>query len=223
MQMSQPCDLVVAAFIAAREAMGNVKKNAQNPHLKNNYANLEAFLAAIRPSLEAQDLVIVQTPQTNTANTDLILETIILHKSGQFISGDLQIPIAKRDAQGYGSTLTYARRYHISSMFGIAQADDDGNAARLSAKAAIAQLEAEDFTDVDGLKAAARELYKRMDKPAQAVLTNWITKKEAELTISTAKGFNPSAPVQRQRQDAPQQAAPQAPQQGGKTNSIEDF
>ncbi len=202
MQMSQPCDLVVPAFIAAREAMANVKKNAQNPHLKNNYANLEAFLAAIRPALEAHELVIVQSERVEVGNTDLILETCILHKSGQYIAGEMSMPVAKKDAQGKGSSLTYCRRYAISAMFGIAQADDDGNAARLTAKQAIAQLESEQFETVEDLKAAAREVFRRMDKPSQAVLTNWITKEEARLTVANAAGFNPSAPIQRTQQAA---------------------
>ncbi|QQV88670.1 recombinase [Kosakonia phage Kc166B] len=202
MQMSSPCDLVVPAFLAARENMANVKKNAQNPHLKNNYANLEAFLAAIRPALEANELVIVQSERVEPGNSDLILETCILHKSGQYIAGEMSMPVAKKDAQGKGSALTYCRRYAISAMFGIAQADDDGNAARLTAKQAIAQLEAEQFENVEDLKAAAREVYKRMDRPSQAVLTNWITKEEARLTVANAAGFNPSAPIQRDKKEA---------------------
>lgn len=201
MQFSDPCGKVIPAFIAAREAMANVRKNAQNPHLKNNYANLEAFLGAIRPALEANKLVIVQTERVEPGHKDLILETVILHESGQYIAGELSMPVAKWDAQGKGSALTYARRYAISGMFGIAQADDDGHAAKLTANRAIKELESGEFNDPEQLKAAARQLYKQLDTTARAALEVWLNKAVADLTVKQAQGFNPAAPLKGRKKE----------------------
>ncbi len=58
------------------------------------------------------------------------VETIYIHEGGDTLSaGSLYMPATKRDAQGFGSALTYARRYSLQSAFGLATEDDDGNAA----------------------------------------------------------------------------------------------
>ena len=58
------------------------------------------------------------------------METIFLHSSGEtFSSGELYVPVSKHDAQGYGSAITYARRYSLLAACGVAPEDDDGNAA----------------------------------------------------------------------------------------------
>jgi hypothetical protein len=64
------------------------------------------------------------------------VETVILHSSGQWLScGVIAVPVVKNDAQGYGSALTYARRYSLSAAFGVAPEDDDGNAAAAASPA----------------------------------------------------------------------------------------
>ena len=61
--------------------------------------------------------------------TKMSLTTIISHKSGEFISQEMSVPVTKPDAQGAGSALTYMRRYALAAVVGVVQADDDGNAA----------------------------------------------------------------------------------------------
>jgi hypothetical protein len=78
--------------------------------------------------LNANGIALVQ--QLSECNDGVIVETIFLHESGEtFNCGKLHIPAVKHDAQGYGSALTYARRYSLMSACGIAPEDDDGNAA----------------------------------------------------------------------------------------------
>lgn len=195
MKLSTENKDVLKAFGAARRAMGNAKKNATNPHLKNNYANIEAFLNAIRPALETNDLYIVQDQVTGEAGGDMIIETTIIHETtGQWLSGMVQIPIQKRDAQGTGSAMTYARRYAIAAMFGIAQADDDGNATRKSA--ANWKKEFEAIEDLDTLKQAFGEAYKYLsnDSASQSAVTEAYNVRKAALTVSPATAFNPSKP-----------------------------
>jgi hypothetical protein len=57
------------------------------------------------------------------------LTTIISHKSGEYISQEMSVPVSKVDPQGAGSALTYMRRYALAAVVGVVQADDDGNAA----------------------------------------------------------------------------------------------
>jgi hypothetical protein len=59
---------------------------------------------------------------------------MLMHSSGEWISGVLEIKPVKTDPQGIGSALTYARRYGLMAMIGIAPEDDDGNAASQSNK-----------------------------------------------------------------------------------------
>ena len=59
---------------------------------------------------------------------------MLLHNSGQWIKSKLKMPITKPDAQGVGATITYARRFALSAMVGIAQMDDDGNSIQLTDK-----------------------------------------------------------------------------------------
>jgi hypothetical protein len=107
----------------------SAKKNAQNPHLKSNYANLESFLNAIRPALEANGLIIIQNAIESDTVDVLKLETTIMHESGEYITQEMSVPVTKADAQGAGSALTYMRRYALAAVVGVVQADDDGNAA----------------------------------------------------------------------------------------------
>ena len=57
------------------------------------------------------------------------VETMLLHNSGEWISSTLRIPATKQDAQGYGSAITYGRRYGLMAICGVPAEDDDGNAA----------------------------------------------------------------------------------------------
>jgi ERF superfamily len=112
------------AFALAQENMGNALKNAQNPHLKNHYANLGAVQEAVMPSLNANGLSVIQAP-----NGPGTLTTRILHKSGQWVQAVSSSPLGKQDHQAVGSGITYLRRYALAAMCGITQEDDDGEAA----------------------------------------------------------------------------------------------
>jgi hypothetical protein len=57
------------------------------------------------------------------------VETLMTHSSGEWISNICSAPVSKQDAQGVGSAITYLRRYSLASFAGIAQEDDDANAA----------------------------------------------------------------------------------------------
>lgn len=117
-----------AAFVAAQKAFAPATKSSTNPHFKSKYADLAACVEAVLDALNAQDLALMQICHESASG--VLVETIFLHASGESISGGkLHVPSAKNDPQGYGSALTYARRYSLMAACGIAPEDDDGNAA----------------------------------------------------------------------------------------------
>jgi hypothetical protein len=104
-----------------------VIKDATNPFFKSNYANLATIWAAIREQLAANEMAILQEPSTLSGR--LVMTTTLIHSSGEYFRSSVEFPILKNDAQGIGSAITYARRYALQSITGIAPEDDDGNAA----------------------------------------------------------------------------------------------
>jgi hypothetical protein len=125
-----------SAFVKAQSAIGKAEKSAINPHLKSKYANLESVMDCIKPALEANGLGFVQ--KFHDCDGGIKIETVIVHSSGEELScGILSIPASKQDAQGYGSAITYAKRYGILAAFGVStgEPDDDGHAAAKSAPA----------------------------------------------------------------------------------------
>ena len=117
-----------SAMAKAFPEIENATKDKVNPAFKSKYADLGSVVEAVKPALAKNDLWFAQIMHEQSGG--ICVETIVCHSSGeQFSFGKLFLPAAKQDAQGYGSALTYARRYSLMSAFGIAAEDDDGNAA----------------------------------------------------------------------------------------------
>ena len=122
---------LAAALVAAHAEIKGVVKSATNPFFKSKYATLDAVVDAVKPPLLAQGIVVVQGVQD--AEGGVGIETMLLHKSGQWISSTLRLPASKEDAQGYGSAISYGRRYGLMAICGVPAEDDDANAATASA------------------------------------------------------------------------------------------
>jgi hypothetical protein len=119
---------IFAAFVRAQTGFAPALKTSTNPHFKSKYADLAACVEAVIDSLNANGIGLVQKTHQDTAG--VTVETHFLHESGESFSGGLlHVPASKQDAQGYGSALSYARRYSLMAACGIAPEDDDGNAA----------------------------------------------------------------------------------------------
>jgi hypothetical protein len=105
-------------------------KDRANPFTKSNYATLNSVMEACRDSLIKHGIWLVQHP-VPVEHGNLGLVTKLVHaESGQWQAGLLVMPLPKADPQGYGSALTYGRRYALSALVGIVtEDDDDGNAA----------------------------------------------------------------------------------------------
>jgi hypothetical protein len=128
MQHSESMKAIAPALLAAQKATEFAKKDATNPHFKNKYADLPAVIEAVKPALNAAGIVYIQTASPSDDNR-LHLTTMLMHESGEWISDTLVMPLPKQDPQGYGSAMTYARRYALAAITGVYQDDDDGNAA----------------------------------------------------------------------------------------------
>lgn len=119
---------VAAALVQAQKAFGPALKTNTNPHFKSKYADLSACVEAVIDALHANGIALVQ--RNIETESGVCVETVFVHESGEMLSsGPLHVPAAKQDPQGYGSALTYARRYSLMAACGIAPEDDDGNAA----------------------------------------------------------------------------------------------
>ena len=92
------------------------------------YATLTSVWKAVRTALTENGLSVVQTCEPGEGG-ELRLVTTLLHQSGQWISGTMVVPLPAQTPQGYGSALTYARRYGLAAMVGLSvDRDDDGTA-----------------------------------------------------------------------------------------------
>ena len=128
MEKSDSIKELATALAKAQGEFSGAVKDANNPFFKSKYADLESVVAAIKPSLAKHGLSYIQI--SHDTDKGAAMETVIMHSSGEWISaGIVSVPVSKQDAQGYGSAMTYARRYSLSAAFGIAPEDDDGNAA----------------------------------------------------------------------------------------------
>ena len=127
MNHSESLSNIGAALAAFQGEVENADKNKGNPAFKSKYADLAEILNTVREPLSRHGLAIIQIP--SFADGIAHVETMLLHKSGEFIMGLCSAPVGKQDAQGVGSAITYLRRYMAAAMCGVAQEDDDGNGA----------------------------------------------------------------------------------------------
>jgi hypothetical protein len=127
-EMSPTVSKLFEALAAAQAELVGPKKDSVNPHFKSKYADLESVVEASRKVLPKHGLCVTQVRCGGTKD-GIELVTVLGHKSGEWIRGTSFTPMAKPDAQGAGSAITYARRYDHCAIIGIAPEDDDGNAA----------------------------------------------------------------------------------------------
>lgn len=129
MERSESIAEISKALNTFRTAVKQPVKSASNPFFKSKYVALEGVVDAIDTALKDTGLSYVQ--EATSEGNQVSVTTILLHESGEWIElTPLTLPVAKNDAQAFGSAETYARRYSLSAAFGItSDLDDDGNAA----------------------------------------------------------------------------------------------
>lgn len=164
---------IAAAFIKAKRDFAPALKDKTNPAFRSKYADLGACLEAVDDALLNNGIAVYQ--ETSEDATGVTVETVFLHESGETIRcGKLHVPASKQDPQGYGSALTYARRYSLMAACGIAPEDDDGNAASPQKPQAVGMKQNEldaigkeihECASVEGLGAIYKAAQGKASKP----------------------------------------------------------
>ena len=167
MNKSDNINELATALAKAQGAMRFAIRDADNPFFKSKYADLSSVVEAIRDALSGNGLSYMQHLHPSEKH-EVCVETVLLHASGQWVScGTLTVPVSKHDAQGFGSALTYARRYSLSAAVGVVADDDDGNAAA-AAPAPKAQAQKPVAKEVP---AKVKEKAAEIQKPARGTVS----------------------------------------------------
>lgn len=156
MNKSENIQDLAKALCAVQKELQPAKKEGYNPHFKSHFADLNSVWNSCRELLTKNGLSVAQVNGLGLENT-VIIETVLLHESGQWISGELALPLAKHDPQGVGSAITYGRRYALASMLGIvSDDDDDGNAASRNGQVKAEKPSAGSNTSIGDIATAAQ-------------------------------------------------------------------
>lgn len=119
---------IATALVAAQMEMGKAAKQSENSHFRSKYADLGNVMDACLPALNKHGIAVIQP--TGESDAGRFVKTVLIHsESGDKLECEVPLILQKNDMQGYGSAVTYARRYGLMTMAGIAPEDDDGNAA----------------------------------------------------------------------------------------------
>lgn len=160
MKTSDTVREVAKALAVASKTMGHAGKDRQNPHLRNRYATLEAVIDAVRIPLADAGISILQAG--DVSGSVVTVTTRLLHESGEWVEGSLQVAIPDPKgitaAQALGSAMTYGRRYTLAALCGIgSEEDDDGAGTGKSRPARPAKTEATEAQEKPQEKAPAAE------------------------------------------------------------------
>lgn len=139
---SESITAFAAAFAKAQSTMSNAAKDSTNPFYHSKYADLASVRDACMEDLNRNGIGVMQFPRQRLAEDGGVfveVETVLMHESAEWVADSIELPVTPRydketkesyvDAQAIGSTITYARRYALAAMCGVAPEDDDGNAA----------------------------------------------------------------------------------------------
>ena len=133
MRMSEATDKIFKAFAKFQGELENAVKNANNPGVKNKYADLAQCIDTAKPVLAANGLGVTQMLGSSSDGKQTLI-TMLTHDSGQYFSSEFPLVEAvlmggagKNPAQALGSAITYQRRYSFAAIIGMAQTDDDGH------------------------------------------------------------------------------------------------
>ena len=179
MNTSQTIGHLAAALAKAQGEITGALKDSSNPFFKSRYADLASCWDACRKQLSSNGLSVVQT--TQPTKRGLMLVTTLVHESGEWMRGYLPILAKDDSAQAQGSGLTYARRYALAAIVGLAQVDDDGEAAQVRTAAKPDPMISQQIGDV---KTAAElaALFKKLPEPSRVAHMDQFANRKKELS-----------------------------------------
>jgi hypothetical protein len=170
---------IATALAKAQANMGKALKQANNPHFRSKYADLGNVMDACLPALNEAGIALIQP--TGEDEHGRYVETILIHgESGESLTCRVPLIVSKNDMQGYGSAVTYARRYGLMAMAGIAPEEDDGHAASKAPPKQEQRQQKPQETDAEAIERAKeylaeadslddlKERWGRIPKPVQA-------------------------------------------------------
>lgn len=126
-QMSEQISELCKALSKVQGELHGAVKDSNNPFYKSKYADLQSVWEACRESLCKNGFSVSQV--VKTSDGVCVLVSYLLHSSGQWISSEYPLHPVKDDPQGFGSCVTYARRYSLAALVGVYQVDDDAESA----------------------------------------------------------------------------------------------
>lgn len=188
MNKSDSISALAAALAKAQPKIEGATKDKLNPHFKSKYADLASVAEAIAHPLAEFGLSYVQV--SHDRESAAAIETIILHTSGEWLGcGVVSVPVSKQDAQGFGSALTYARRYSLSAAFGVVPEDDDGNAAAKARPVVSSATRPGDGNQKITAMAASEDQFNAMSPDEQ----EFLRRTAADMTALYGEGRIPAA------------------------------
>lgn len=123
MTRSESINELAAALAKAQGATAAATKDGTNPHHRYKYATLGAIWESCREPLSSNGLAVTQGIKQEAQA--VIVETLLMHASGQWVSSSLSIPCKASEAQAIGASITYARKYALAAMVGVAPEDEE--------------------------------------------------------------------------------------------------
>lgn len=201
MQHSESIAAIGAALAKAQGVMAGASKDKTNPHFKSAYADLASVWDACREALSVNGLAVLQPASAD--GPAVTVNTILLHSSGEWFSEALTMTAQQNTPQGIGSCITYARRYALASMVGIAPEDDDGNAASqaktngATTPAVTTPAGAQDWlTDLESVADEGTEALQKAWKASQPYFRQWLTTTQPDkITALKAKAARTMVPA----------------------------
>jgi len=186
---------LAAALAKAQGAMRAAPKMRENPHFRSKYADLAGIWDACREALASNGLSVVQVVDTVDGG-GMVLETQLMHESGQWIAGRMEIRPQKPGPQPLGSELTYARRYALAAIVGVVSDDDDDANAAQPRERDDRPAARDDRAEVDALIA---EIGRADSEP---VLREWASDRKPAVDSLTSAGAAAVRAAWAKRRDA---------------------
>lgn len=191
MKTSESIKEIASALSKAQGEMNGAAKGASNPFFKSKYSDLSMVMEAINEPFTNNGLSFVQAAEFDGGM--VAVTTRIMHLSGEWVESLTCLPPVKNDAQGFGSAISYAKRYGLQALAGVPSVDDDGNDAvkhnapptqtlpepTVSTMTAINNIEA--CTTIELLQKTYKEAVKGLDKRQAHFINESTNKRKSEL------------------------------------------
>ena len=183
MNKSESITKLAAALSKAQSQITGALKDSKNSFFNSKYADLESVWEACRKPLADNELSVSQVFSGES------LTTILMHSSGEWISGDCPLFMKSKDPQQLGSASTYARRYGLAAIVGVIQVDDDANLASRGTNQEAAQEKAQ---------RVQQEVSKKLETPFDSPinndhpLSNYVLPEQAKKYAGKALGSIPA-------------------------------